>query len=341
MNLDFEKLAFEFQTTSISLTKMAKREGTTRQTLAKYFRELGVEIINKQNRVKFNEHIFDVIDTEEKAYWLGFIFADGSISSNPIKGEKKARYVFEISLKGDDSYHLEKFNKFMEYDGNNVKVSNSKCGGKLFKRCRWMIANKHLWETLNSYGCVPNKSLTLQFPDESIFKDESLIRHFIRGYFDGDGCISRGIHRTIVSPVISLLGTPEFVKSLREILPMSTQIKHDKRHSDRTITLEFHKEEGIQFINYIYNNSNIHLDRKFKLYKFFKNGSRSVKEFIELSLGNIGESPKQDNTEISIETKESMTSYSIDLEPHNENIIDPRVSDIQATEDENICGTYQ
>lgn len=120
-----------------------------------------MEIINKQNRVKFNEHIFDVIDTEEKAYWLGFIFADGSISSNPIKGEKKARYVFEISLKGDDSYHLEKFNKFMEYDGNNVKVSNSKCGGKLFKRCRWMIANKHLWETLNSYGCVPNKSLTL------------------------------------------------------------------------------------------------------------------------------------------------------------------------------------
>ena len=47
MNLDFEKLAFEFQTTNISLTKMAKREGTARQTLAKYFKEMGIEIINK------------------------------------------------------------------------------------------------------------------------------------------------------------------------------------------------------------------------------------------------------------------------------------------------------
>lgn len=73
MNLDFEKLAFEFQTTNISLTKMAKREETTRQTLAKYFKEMGIEIINKQNQTKFNEHVFDSIDTEEKAYWLGFM----------------------------------------------------------------------------------------------------------------------------------------------------------------------------------------------------------------------------------------------------------------------------
>lgn len=315
MNLDFEKLAFEFQTTNISLTKMAKREGTTRQTLAKYFKEIGVEIINKQNQTKFNEHIFDSIDTEEKAYWLGFIYADGYISSDPLDIDKKDRYVFEISLKGDDYYHLEKFNKFMEHIKDNVKISNSKCNNKLFKRCRWMVSNKHLWETLNNYGCTPRKSLILQFPDESIFKDKSLIRHFIRGYFDGDGCFTRGIHKTIVSPIISILGTPEFLNILKCIIPINSFIKHDKRHSDKTIILEFHKKEGIDFINYIYNDANVYLDRKFKLYEFFKNGSRSVKEFTELQLDNIGESPEKDNTEINSEIKESESSYSIDLEP--------------------------
>lgn len=88
-NLNFEELAFEFQTTPISLTKMAEREKTTRQTLSKYFKKLGIDVINKQNRCKFNEHIFDEIDTEEKAYWLSFIFADGYIGSTPIRDDKK------------------------------------------------------------------------------------------------------------------------------------------------------------------------------------------------------------------------------------------------------------
>ena len=108
-NLDFEKLAFEFQTTDISLTKIAKREGTTRQTLAKYFKKMGIEVINKQNRTKFDANIFDKIDSEEKAYWLGFIFADGSIRSHK-EGEKSA-YTLEISLKGSDYEHLIKFSK--------------------------------------------------------------------------------------------------------------------------------------------------------------------------------------------------------------------------------------
>ena len=99
------------------------------------------------------------------------------------------------------------------------------------------------------------------------------------------------------------------------IIPINSFIRYDKRYSDQTVILEFHKKEGIDFINYIYNDANVYLDRKFKLYEFFKNGSRSVKEFAELQLDNIGESPEKDNTEINSETKESESSYSIDLEP--------------------------
>ena len=68
-----------------------------------------------QNKTKFNENIFDCIDTEEKAYWLGFIFADGSIRSN-------GSFIFELSLKGSDINHLHKFNTFMGHIKDNVKI---------------------------------------------------------------------------------------------------------------------------------------------------------------------------------------------------------------------------
>lgn len=198
---------------------------------------------------------------------------------------------------------------------NKVSIENTKCGDKNFTRCRWYIANKHLWEVLNSYGCIPKKSLTLKFPDESIFKDKSLIRHFIRGYFDGDGYFTRGIHRIIVSPVVGFIGTKEFLDGIIKYSKIAAQFRHDKRHSEYTWQLEYHKDSGIELINYLYTDSSIYLNRKYKLYNFFKNGSRSVKEFTELLSGNIGESPiYEDNTEISSETKESESSYSIESE---------------------------
>lgn len=66
-------------------------------------------------------------------------------------------------------------------------------------------------------------------------------------------------------------------------------LKHDKRHSKEIFYLDWNKENSIKFINYIYNNSTIYLDRKYKLYNFFKKGSRSVEEFTELLETNIEE----------------------------------------------------
>ena len=307
----YRTLADEFLNSSISLTKMAAREGTTRQTLAKHFRALGVEIINKQNRLKFDNTVFDCIDTEEKAYWLGFIFADGYISSDSLKG--KSRYLLEISLKASDKNHLDKFNKFMKHENaNKVTIEDAKCGKVICKRCRWYVANKHLWETLNSYGCTPRKSLTLKFPDISIFKNKNLIRHFIRGYFDGDGCLTRHINKTIVTPVASILGTYEFLDSIVKYIGINGNIRHDYRHSNNTFSIEFNKKATISFINYIYNNSTIYLDRKYKLYNFFKNGSRSVEEFTELLSGNIGENLVIENTEINSKIAKGFeSSYSV------------------------------
>jgi hypothetical protein len=311
----YRTLADEFLNSSVSLTKIAEREGTSRQTLAKYFKQLGVEIVNKQNKLKFDNTVFDSIDTEEKAYWLGFIFADGTISSSPLETGKKPKYTMELSLKADDFHHLEKFNTFMKYEKNGVKIQDVKCGKVICKRCRWIITDKHLWETLNSYGCTPRKSLILKFPDENIFKSKDLIRHFIRGYFDGDGCFSQIVHHIIVSPLVSFLGTKEFLDKISEYSQIKSSYRHDRRHTEFTWILAYHKESGIKLINYLYNNCTIFLDRKYKLYEFFRNGSRSVQEWTELSSSKIGGSPIEGNTEVIEETKESSTPYSIENEP--------------------------
>ena len=275
-NLDWEKLAFEFQTTSISLTEMGKREKVDRRTLAKHFKELGIEIINKQNCPKFNEHIFDQIDSEEKAYWLGFIFADGYISSSPLREGVKSVYQFELSLGIKDIEHLNKFKVFIDYEKDIIADKG---------RCRFIVANKHLWTTLNELGCTPNKSLSLKFPNIP----QNLVKHFIRGYFDGDGCISRHVHNTCVTPHIELLGTKQMLEHVLLYSGISAKYKHDIRHSEETWSLEWTKDLGIEFINYLYNNCSIYLNRKYELYQFFKNGSRSVEEFTELLSGKNGE----------------------------------------------------
>ena len=136
-----------------------------------------------------NYNYFDTIDTEEKAYWLGFLFADGNLSVPSYTTKegkiKNGRYKISLELKAEDIEHLKKFAKAIDYE---KEIKTVKCSGydDTTKRCRLMFNNKHMWNTLNNLGCTPRKSLTLQFPNIS----EKLEIPFIRGYFDGDGCLS-------------------------------------------------------------------------------------------------------------------------------------------------------
>lgn len=286
-----------------SLTKLSEEFNISRWIITKNLKLLGTDIINKQNILKFDNTVFDKIDTEEKAYWLGFIFADGCISDNTKCIYKN---VFELSLKLSDINHLYKFNSFMKHTRCNVKYDRY--------RCRWNIMNEHLWKILNGYGCIPKKSLVLNFPDVEIFISKSLIRHFLRGYFDGDGCIS--FHRNVysVTPTVSVLGTKDFLKNFIKWSNVDAKFKHDKRHSEHTFSLEYTKQNAIKIINWLYKDCTIFLDRKHKLYNFFKNGSRSVQEWNEWLSTKNGEDCDV-NTVVTEETKASSVPYSVEIEP--------------------------
>lgn len=296
LKFDLQKDIVPLYESGISLTKLAKQFGTTHHTLSKYLKELGYEIVNQQNKTKFDETVFDSIDTEEKAYWLGFIYADGYIDFSPLEEGKKSRYGFELSLKGSDIDHLHKFNTFMKHNKDNVRIGTTKCNGKECSRCRWFVANKHLWKTLNSYGCTPRKSLILQFPNRTIFKSESLIRHFIRGYFDGDGCISyikTNPHddNSNYTCIGNILSTLDFLTSLNDIL---------KSYDIHGVLRKAHKDENVyelrysqismrRLLHYLYDDCSIYLNRKYKRAKFFMDNCRSSKELLELLESENGE----------------------------------------------------
>lgn len=203
--------------------------------------------------------IFDNIDSEEKAYWLGFIYADGNIAS---LNYKKIRYEFELTLKEEDHNHLIKFCKFIK--SNKLPVVSK--SGKLFsyKRSRVCFANKHYWNTLNNYGCIPKKSLVLKFPNINIFKDKSLIKHFIRGYIDGDGCISYK-NKEHTDMTLSILGTREFLSELQKNLPLE---RENKIFTENNIfKLVYNGSRGKYILNYLYNEATIYLERKYLRYK--------------------------------------------------------------------------
>lgn len=295
LNFDLDLDIIPRYNQGISLSKLAKQYNTTIQTLSKKLKERGIEVINRQNATKFNENVFDSVDTEEKAYWLGFIFADGTISSRD--------YSFELSLSAIDTEHLIKFNQFTQHNKDNVKIGTVKCGNKEFTRCRWSVVNKHLWNVLNNYGCTPRKSNTLKFPNVDIFKDISLIIPFIRGYFDGDGCLTN----TKEYPKASFLGTEQFLTILKNYL-LNYSINSGKLVIDPreafTRTLNISQTDVFKFLHLIYDNSNVYLDRKYNKFLTF---CRSLEKSDELLQTNIGEGCDA-NTEITEEIKESSAS---------------------------------
>lgn len=268
--------AKELYLSGLSLTAISKQLKIDRHTLSRYFKKYQIPIINRQNAVKFDNTVFDSIDSEEKAYWLGFLYADGNLSSTV--------YNIELGLKESDKEHLNKYIKFLNHsDLNKVKFHK----GKLGNSYRVTLTDKHMWNTLNNIGCTPRKSLTLTFPDIDYKID------FIRGYFDGDGCISYNKNINNVSPNCSLISTNEFLTSIQTFLKdfnINCKIVSDKRYKGNTKILKFSVNDGRKFMDLIYSNASIYLNRKYNRYLFFKEFCRSPKELDELLASEIGES---------------------------------------------------
>ncbi len=135
----------------------------------------------------YDRSFFDKIDTEEKAYVLGLIYADGCNVKHPTTGELS---ITQIERDVDILY---KVKEAIKSTYPIIEQKNYLGGdGKSFE---FYIYGKQLKEQLDKLGVVHNKSLVLSFPT---FISDDLMPHFIRGYFDGDGSVWNGKRKKMV-----------------------------------------------------------------------------------------------------------------------------------------------
>jgi intein-encoded DNA endonuclease-like protein len=231
----------------LKLYEIGKITNVAYPTVSRYLKKEGFKI-NPNGAYNLNVDKFKEIKTEEDAYWLGFIMADGNVCEDCNS--------IEISLKLSDFQHLEKLKNYFEW-GGIIRTDSF--------RCRLTVTNENIKNNLVSKGCTPRKSLTLKFPTEEQVPNE-LISHFIRGYFDGDGYISDPMKGPIS---ISLLGTKEFLESIVEKLELkgkSSILKKDERHLNNTFHISMFGQDARNLISYIYKDSTVFLERKHDRY---------------------------------------------------------------------------
>jgi len=141
-------------------------------SLRQYYKLLKLNNIEQKSKVvryKFNEDYFETIDTEDKAYFLGFIVADGCVSdkTNTIKIVQKETYI------------LYEFKKYINSDGVVFTSKNRNISS-------FSISSNKTKIDLENLGIHSNKTMIVKYP--TIPND--LQNHFMRGVFDGDGCVT-------------------------------------------------------------------------------------------------------------------------------------------------------
>nr|DAS41432.1 MAG TPA: endonuclease [Bacteriophage sp.] len=211
--------------------------------------EITPSAYHKNYKNKVNHDFFDIIDTEEKAYWLGFLYADGY---NDTKF-----YQVELSLKEED---FDMVNLFRSTLSSSYKITKRKINlnDKIFYSYRHIIYSKKLSKRLEELGCPKNKSLILKFPDENIVPN-NLIHHFMRGYFDGDGCVS--------GTKFMLNGTKQFLDSYIEVVRNNTDISKAGYWSmdGKAYRWSHAGKKDLKLIgNFLYKDAHIYLKRKYE-----------------------------------------------------------------------------
>ena len=193
-----------------------------------------------------NPHYFSAIDSEEKAYWLGFFCADGHIY--------KSLKQISILLSGRDKEHLAKFAAIF-LRPLEVSSYEDQRTHKTYESVRLVLSSKGMCSDLLAKGIPQQKTEGL---DGSVFGHipMDVLHHFVRGYFDGDGCISE---INIAEYRVTICGTRTFLLSLRHLLPVTSTVNSRPGIS----VLQFAGTERVNvFMNWIYNDATVMLERK-------------------------------------------------------------------------------
>lgn len=209
-----------------------------------------------KRKYKINDGWLDVIDSQEKAYFLGLFWADGNIS--------KSKNDIIIRLKTNDRDILVKLSKIF-YNTDRVIDYVKKTNKSKTPVSKLAIYSKKLKARMLDIGLFPNKSKTIKFPSDKIISDV-LINHFLRGLLDGDGCICIRKNGRIT---IDYTGNKDIINNIKSILGcrgIFSSVYYNKKKDSYSVQIN-RRDDILNFLNWIYKDSIIHLNRKYYLYK--------------------------------------------------------------------------
>ena len=223
--------------------------------------ELNVDVGTVYNRLKklgiytkrhrkyiLNEKYFENIDSQNKAYWLGFLMADGYNSGKFIR----------VDIQDGD--HLEKFRDDV-YPNKDMPV-RTKLSATNKSVYYLTIQNSKFVSDCEKFGIVMNKSHIAKYPDINTDMD----KHFIRGLFDGDGCLSYTMDGNYRRYTFSIVGSNDIISKVRnKLLLIGVNIGFRKTKSIYELHIRGNRQI-IKVLDWLYCDSNIYLERKFKKY---------------------------------------------------------------------------
>lgn len=248
--------------------RIAEATGEKTTSVNRWIRKHGLQgsrnVGRNIRRHSLDEDFFESIDTEEKAYWLGFIVADGCIVYSG------GSYSLNITLGMADIGHLKKFKTSI---GSSVDITIG-VSGKGTPHCQIIIHSKKIFNDLRSHGIVQRKTGNEVMPDIS----EGLMHHFIRGFFDGDGStmtqsryVKIGFHLCCASL--------NFMKDIKSVIDLKTST--DMRILDRG-SINIMQTTGLQnclrIYSWLYEDASIFLERKHETVNSFLSHYSSLQE---------------------------------------------------------------
>lgn len=201
-----------------------------------------------------NDHYFDSVDNQDKAYILGFLYADGSNGSI----YEKNHYYTTMLLQMEDKYILDEMCRRMEMDrGARVIINNT--NKKSYAKME--IMNKHMVLRLDELGIVVNKTRKTRFP---FWLGKELYPHFIRGYLDGDGCIPKRLDR------VHFCGSHGFITDLASVIEKQFGFKQSVGNYKCSEGISYLQicdtVKRLKFLDWIYKDADMKLIRKYNLY---------------------------------------------------------------------------
>lgn len=261
-----EKLAIdEYLNTNISYAKIREKYGYKQERMIEKLLAVGADTERKY-KVNFNRNVFEEIETEEDAYILGFILADGYINEE--------RNCLQLKLNKKDEDILEKINKYFKCSAPIKYTIHNITKNEL---CYIQLNSKKLIYDLKKYNLFQGKS-GKEIPFYDI--DINLLRHYIRGLFDGDGYICKNSNRM---GICGSKDTLEFIHNhLIEKLKLefnSSRYRHvyydELSHIYR---LYYTGINALKVMDYLYKDSNIYLNRKYNLVRNKLNGCAKIEQ---------------------------------------------------------------